>query len=113
MKIALLQLDVNDKLGLPQQIPELLIASSGADLVVFPELMPFDKAGRTAIPIDQARETIGAYATWDSAFIAGGYVRQDKVLRNAVFFAYAGAMLGTYLLEHRLALGKALSLYTS
>jgi len=45
MKIALLQLDANDKLGSTQQIPELLIASTGADLVVFPELMPFDKAG--------------------------------------------------------------------
>ena len=47
MKIALLQLDANDKLWSPEYIPELLIASSGADLVVFPELMPFDKAGRT------------------------------------------------------------------
>jgi hypothetical protein len=47
MKIALLQLDANDKLWSAKYIPELLIVSSGAYLVVFPELMPFDKAGRT------------------------------------------------------------------
>ena len=96
MKIALLQLDANDKLWSPEYIPELLIASSGADLVVFPELMPFDKAGRTAIPIDQARETLSACATLDSAFIAGGYVRDGKALRNAVFLAYDKAIHGTY-----------------
>jgi len=62
--------------------------------------------------IDQARKILSTCATWDSAFIAGGYVRQDKVLRNAVFFAYDGAIHGTYRFEHRFALGKALSLHT-
>ena len=96
MKIALLQLDANDKLWSPEYIPELLIASSGADLVVFPELMPFDKAGRNAIPIDQARETLSTCATLDSAFIAGGYVREGKTQRNAVFLAYNRAIHGSY-----------------
>jgi predicted amidohydrolase len=105
MKIALIQLDANDKLWSAKYIPELLIASSGADLVVFPELMPFDKAGRHAMSIDQARKILSTCATWDSAFIAGGYVRQGKALRNAVFFAYAGAIHGTYRFEHRLVVG--------
>jgi len=96
MKIALLQLDANDKLWSPEYIPELLIASSGVDLVVFPELMPFDKAGRHAIPIDQAIETLSAYATLDSAFIAGGYIRNGKTQRNAVFLAYDKEIHGTY-----------------
>jgi predicted amidohydrolase len=96
MKIALIQLDANDRLWTPEYIPELLNMSTGADLVVFPELMPFDKTGRHAMPIDQARETLSAYATLDNAFIAGGYVRQDKTLRNAVFLVYDGAIHGTY-----------------
>jgi predicted amidohydrolase len=97
MKIALIQLDANDKLWSPKHIPELLIASRGADLVVFPELMPFDKAGRYAIPIDQARETLSTCATLDNAFIAGGYVRDGKALRNAIFLAFGSAIHGTYI----------------
>jgi len=73
MKIALLQLDANDKLWSPEYIPELLIASSGADRVVFPELMPFVKADRTAIPIDQAYEDLSLCASSEVTFIAGGY----------------------------------------
>ena len=96
MKIALIQLDANDKLWSPEHIPELLNMSSGADLVVFPELVPFDKTGRHAMPIDQAHEVLSMCATFDSAFIAGGYVRQDKALRNAVFLAYDKAIHGTY-----------------
>ena len=58
--------------------------------------MPFDKTGRNAISIDQAREFLSLCTTADSAFIAGGYVRKDKALRNAVFLAYDGAIHGTY-----------------
>jgi len=105
MKIALIQQDANDKLGFPEHIPELLIASSGADLVVFPELMPFDKTGRTAIPIDQGHEDLSLCASSEVPFIAGGYVRQEKTLRNAVFLAYDKAIHGTYLFEHRLVVG--------
>jgi hypothetical protein len=105
MKIALLQLDANDKHGSPEYIPESLIASSGADLVVFPGLMPFDKAGRTAIQIDQAHEDLSLCASSKVAFIARGYVRQDKALRNAVFLAYDKAIHGTYLFDHRLVVG--------
>jgi predicted amidohydrolase len=97
MKIALIQLDANDKLWSAKYIPELLIASTGADLVVFPELMPFDKAGRQAMPIDQAHEVLSLCASSSEvAFIAGGYVRQDKTLRNAAFLAYGSAIHGTY-----------------
>ena len=96
MKIALVQLDANDKLWSCQHIPDLLIASKGADLVVFPELMPFDKTGRHAIPIAQACEVLSAYSTSEIAFIAGGYVRDNNVARNAAFLAYDGAIHGTY-----------------
>ena len=96
MKIALIQLDANDKRWSPQYILELLSASAGADLVVFPELMPFDKTGRHAISIDQARDILSACATFDSAFIAGGYVRDNKALRNAAFLAYDSAIHGSY-----------------
>lgn len=96
MKIALIQLDANDKLWSCQHIPELLLASKGADLAVFPELMPFDKASKHALSIDQARETLSACATSEIAFIAGGYVRDSTSLRNAVFLVYDGAIHGTY-----------------
>jgi predicted amidohydrolase len=96
MKIALIQQDANDKLWSTKYIPELLIASTGAVLVVFPELMPFDKAGRNAMPIDHNRETLSNCSTLESVFIAGGYVRQDKALRNAAFLAYGSAIHGAY-----------------
>lgn len=53
MKIALVQLDADDALWRTSAIPTVAL-SKDADLVVFPECMPFYKVGKQAPSIKQA-----------------------------------------------------------
>lgn len=96
MKIALVQLHAKDKLWHSSAIPQLLSLVHDVDLVVFPECMPFDND--SVLPIMEA-ETCLANLTLNHAmpaFIAGGYVLEDGVERNAVFLSHAGRIGGRY-----------------
>ena len=96
MKISLIQLDAGTTENWSyKDIPKLLIASKGADLAVFPENMPFYDL-EELITIEDAREKLKSVSSSDIAFIAGGYVKEDRNTRNAVFLAYDKAIHGTY-----------------
>lgn len=96
MKIALVQLDADDALWRTSAIPRVLALSTDADLVVFPECMPFYKVGKQAPSIKQARQLLTQYAHKHNAFIAGGYVVEDAAIRNAAFLVYQGKIYGQY-----------------
>ncbi|OAI07035.1 hypothetical protein A1353_08410 [Methylomonas methanica] len=96
MKIALVQLDADDALWRTAAIPTVLALSKAADLVVFPECMPFYKVGKQAPSIKQACQLLTQYTHKHSAFIAGGYVVEDEALRNAAFLVYQGKIYGQY-----------------
>jgi len=99
MKIALIQLDVHDKLWSIDNIGILMTMAKGADLVVFPECMPFDKAPETnPISLEAAIakfEYLGT-AFGKTAFIAGGYVSDNEEFRNVVFLVHKGRVKDKY-----------------
>jgi predicted amidohydrolase len=98
MKISLIQLDAGTTENWScEDIPQLLMASKGCDLAVFPENMPFHSLEKI-ITIKEAREKLITKSILfpDIAFIAGGYVAGDSGTRNAVFLVYNGAIHGTY-----------------
>jgi len=94
MKIALVQLDADDNLWRLSAMRNLLQHVEAADLVVFPECMPFDKA----IPIAEAEAYLAELTSHNPAHavIAGGYVLESGMERNAVFLSYRGGILGRY-----------------
>lgn len=94
MKIAVVQMDVRDTMWSHDKLAAILKATPNVDLIVFPECMPFD----TAIPIEEAQDSL-ARASMDakaSAIIAGGYVLENGVERNAVFLSYRGKTINKY-----------------
>jgi predicted amidohydrolase len=93
MKIALVQLDAKDLLWEPSEMPKILRQTMDADLVVFPECMPFDEA----ISITEAENSLASMTEGlTQAVIAGGYVLQNEIERNAVFLSYGGKIHGRY-----------------
>jgi predicted amidohydrolase len=94
MKIALVQLDAKDSLWACKEMPGLLALAKSADLIVFPECMPFD----TAVPIKEAEAALAQLSskTCKAAFIAGGYVLDDQIERNAVFLSFGGKIIDRY-----------------
>lgn len=99
MKLALVQLDADDQLWKPSAIPELLALAKDADLVVFPESMPFYQTGKKAKTLAQAQRLLvqqSAESNVDAAFMAGGYVRDGDQQRNAVFLIHQGQVKGLY-----------------
>lgn len=99
MKLALVQLDADDRLWKLAAIPELLALAADADLVVFPESMPFFQIGQKAKILAQAQRLLcqqGDRQNLDTAFMAGGYIREYDRLRNAVFLIHQGQAKGLY-----------------
>lgn len=96
MKIALVQLHAKDDLWKLSAIPQLLSLVQNADLVVFPECMPFDND--SVLPIKEAEARLASLSLNPAlpAFIAGGYVLEDGIERNAVFLSHAGRIGGRY-----------------
>ena len=99
MKLALMQLDADDPAWSLASLPTLLKLAQGADLVVFPEFMPFKHTGKQVPTL----ATVGGLlcqcspATPHSpAFMAGGYVREGRHLRNAVLLVHQGQVKGHY-----------------
>jgi hypothetical protein len=97
MKIALIQLDVHDNLWKPELIPALIEKAAGADLVVFPECMPFDDIKNPPL-IEDAKELLVKLGNnfGDTAFMAGGYVKDKAGVRNVVFLVYNGRVTDYY-----------------
>ena len=91
MRVALVQLKANDKLWSLEGLAALLRRPTDVDLIVFPECMPFDEH----TPILHAEQQLAEISkgTPDVAFIAGGYVLEGKILRNAVFLCQKGKVL--------------------
>lgn len=99
MKLALIQLDADDPLWKPSAIPELVALAADADLVVFPESMPFYQTGKKAKTLAQAKRLLVQQSTdvnVDLAFMAGGYVREGNLQRNTVFLIHQGQVKGHY-----------------
>lgn len=97
MKIALMQLHANDKKWDLEEIPHLIPKAGGADLIVFPEAMPFDlEKGKKLPGIETAVNRLCELGTYDTAFIAGGYVKDGSVKRNAAFLIHKGRLCGEY-----------------
>jgi predicted amidohydrolase len=94
MKIALVQLDAKDDLWSREAMPGLLALATKVDLIVFPECMPFD----TAEPINDAEAALAQLSSkiGKTAIIAGGYVLEDKIERNAIFLSFRGKIVGRY-----------------
>jgi len=89
MRIALVQLNADDDLWHTDAIPSILEISEDADLIVFPECMPFDNE----VEIEEAEEQLASISSRcpKVPFIAGGYLRDRGIHRNAVFFCQEGA----------------------
>jgi predicted amidohydrolase len=93
MKIALVQLDVEVDIWSEKQLPGLLRQAQGADLILFPECMPFEN---DAVPVTHEKaikvlEKAGqefAHCT----FIAGGYVADGKHTYNRAYFVNRGVV---------------------
>lgn len=97
MRIALIQLHANDKKWAPEEIPHLILNAEGADLIVFPEAMPFGlEKGRKVPSIETAVNRLCDLGTFDTAFVAGGYVKDGNVKRNAAFLIHKGRLCGEY-----------------
>ena len=102
MKIALVQLDASDdKYWSLNGIKEMLSLSGEADLVVFPEAMPFwIEEGKKITNIKTAVKKLCDVGSAGPAFIAGGYVMDDvkdaEVIRNAAFLVHNGQLCGEY-----------------
>jgi predicted amidohydrolase len=96
MKLALVQLDANDKLWNVEAIPQLLALATDADLMVFPESMPFYQASKKSKTLVAAQHLLCQLSVPGLAFVAGGYVRQGAKLRNAVFLIDQGQVKGVY-----------------
>ncbi len=94
MKIALIQLNVKDPFWSHKEIGALLKQTANADLIVFPECMPFD----IAVPIEEAHGILAEISSRckGAAVIAGGYVIENGVERNAVFLSYDGKVTNRY-----------------
>jgi predicted amidohydrolase len=97
MKIALVQMHVDDRWAL-KTIPSFLnSAAPGADLVVFPECMPFwNMTKPPAIEDAQALLVKAGKSCRGTAFMAGGYVKDGAKIRNAVFLLHDGEIKGMY-----------------
>jgi predicted amidohydrolase len=93
MRVALIQLEANDRRWTIQALPDLLAAADGADLAVLPEAMPFDYPNR--LGIQKAKENLRKI-DWTGAFIAGGYVRYTNTTRNTQFLVHDGQVKGEY-----------------
>jgi predicted amidohydrolase len=96
MKLALVQLDADDKLWKVEAIPTLLALATDADLVVFPECMPFYHTSNRAKPLAEAQRLLCQSSVQGVAFMAGGYVKQRTTLRNAVFLIDQCQVMGMY-----------------
>ncbi|MFM9433546.1 putative amidohydrolase [Janthinobacterium sp. CG_23.3] len=97
MKIALVQLDAsNDDAWSIDSMEDLLSLSSGADLVVFPEGMPFYQTGKNTVSNEVAIEKLCSVKSVGKPFIAGGYVRYGEHIRNVAYLIYKGTMLASY-----------------
>lgn len=94
MKIALIQLDAKDNLWSLEEMPRLMALAKTADLIVFPEGMPF----ASAVPLKEAEAVLAQLSslTGKTAFIAGGYVLEDQIERNAVFLSFEGKIINRY-----------------
>ena len=58
MKLALVQLDAEDDLWSIEHLPKLLLLAKEADLVVFPEGIPFAEHGRHLIALEKAQQML-------------------------------------------------------
>lgn len=102
MKIALVQLNASDdKYWSVSGIRKMLFRLGEADLVVFPEAMPFwIREGKRPTRIKTAVRKLCELGAGGPAFIAGGYVLDDvrgaDVIRNAAFLIYSGQLCGEY-----------------
>jgi predicted amidohydrolase len=97
LKIALIQLNAsNDELWSVSAIPQLLSLAAEADLVVFPECMPFSATNKNITGIDQARQAFCSVGQSGPAFIAGGYLKDGDMTRNAALLIYDGQVRGEY-----------------
>ena len=96
MKIALVQLDANDCLWKSSEMAGLLRPLKDMDLVVFPECMPFDKS--SSVEYAEAVSILEGVSRQSRApaFMAGGYVLQNEIMRNAVFLTFAGKTVDSY-----------------
>lgn len=100
-RIALIQPWVADSGGsqwtIDSMISYLAVAADlGAELAVFPEAFPF-WLGETVPDIDMARTELARVACPAAlAFIAGGYVRDQWGVRNALFLTFGREPRGTY-----------------
>lgn len=94
MKIALVQLDGEDKLWSEKNLSYFLRQASGSDLVVFPESMPFARVRPHADAV-QVLEAAGQEVA-DCTFIAGGYVMDGAYRRNRVYLVNGGKVKDYY-----------------
>jgi predicted amidohydrolase len=69
--------------------------SGRVDLAVFPESMPFLEASTNVEPIESALKMLRSVSS-DVSFIAGGYVNDGGVTRNAAFLVVSGEVRGEY-----------------
>ena len=77
----------------------LLNLAQDADLVVFPEFMPFKHTGKQVPTLETASALLGQCSSANSntlAFMAGGYVKEGRHLRNAVLLVHQGQVKGHY-----------------
>ena len=98
MKIALAQVDANefDRTS-TARLARYLARAEDTDLVVFPESFPFWHDRNKAPSLADAKAELRERSTKGApAFIAGGYVRQDRRLRNAAFLVHGGRVKRTY-----------------
>ena len=95
MKVAIVQFDANEeKLWKVHRMAAVLSLVQTADLVLFPEYMPFVHP----VPIEKAKTALctQSESVPGVAFMAGGLVNVGGVRRNTVFLVEGGKILGTY-----------------
>ena len=99
MKLALMQLDADDHAWSLGNVPRLLTLAQDADLVVFPEFMPFKHTGKQLPTLATAGALLGQYSSAipkNQAFMAGGYLKEGRHRRNAVLLVHQGQVKGHY-----------------
>lgn len=94
MRIALMQLPWNYKPWSSYALQKLLKQADDADLVVFPECMPF--ATTTTDEEAKTELTQAGQAKRDCTFISGGYVREGDARRNRVYLTSGGRVIQSY-----------------
>ena len=94
MKIALMQLPWNYKPWSSNQLPKLLKQAGDADLVVFPECMPF----ATTTTDEEAKKELAqaGQVVSDCTFISGGYIREGTERRNRMYLTSGGRVVQSY-----------------